>query len=88
MTHNLAMFYEGWETQNNRLLKVLAPLTPEQLLLRSAPHMWKVSELVGHTAHFVGAHLAARHDGDGAVQLGNLHVDRHVRAPPQEATQC
>ena len=48
MYENLASFYEGWEQQNNRLLAVVAPLTPEQLLLRSAPHMWKVSELAGH----------------------------------------
>lgn len=50
----LAHFYAGWDVHNQRLIKALAPLTPEQLLLRSAAHMWTVSVLA---AHIVGARV-------------------------------
>jgi uncharacterized damage-inducible protein DinB len=54
MPDSLTPFYLGWAAQNQRLLDALAPLTPEQLLLRSAPHMWPVSVLA---AHLVGARV-------------------------------
>ena len=53
-TTSLAPFYAGWSTQNQRLIHAIAPLTPEQLLLRSAPHMWHVSVLA---AHIVGTRV-------------------------------
>jgi uncharacterized damage-inducible protein DinB len=59
MTTSLAHFYDGWARQNQRLVDALAPLTPEQLLLRSAPHMWPVSVLA---AHIVGARVFWFHD--------------------------
>jgi uncharacterized damage-inducible protein DinB len=45
---SLTHFYLGWSRQNDRLLQALAPLTPDQLLLRSALHMWPVSVLAAH----------------------------------------
>lgn len=61
MTSNisLARFYAGWDIHNRRLIKALAPLTPEQLLLRSAPHMWTVSVLA---AHIIGCRVFWFHD--------------------------
>jgi uncharacterized damage-inducible protein DinB len=52
MTASLAYFYADWDLNQTRLVKMIAPLTPAQLLLRSAPHMWHVS---GLAAHVVGA---------------------------------
>jgi uncharacterized damage-inducible protein DinB len=54
MTDTLARYYAGWSVQNDRLRRALEPLTPEQLWLRSAPHMWTVSVLY---AHLIGARV-------------------------------
>ena len=64
----LTPFYLGWSVQNQRLMNALAPLTPEQLLLRSAPHMWPVSVLA---AHIVGARVFWFHQimGEGPAAL-------------------
>lgn len=51
MTTPLSRFYADWDIHQHRIVKMIAPLTPEQLLLRSAPHMWHVS---GLAAHIVG----------------------------------
>jgi uncharacterized damage-inducible protein DinB len=65
----LAAFYHGWSTQNQRLLDALAPLTPDQLLLRPAPHMWPISVLA---AHIVGTRVFWFHtimrEGTAAVE--------------------
>lgn len=69
MTEALSVFYDGWARQNDRLLTVLTPLTPEQLLLRSAPHMWPVSVLA---AHIVGARVFWFHEimHEGPAEVG------------------
>lgn len=41
-------FYEGWENYQELLIKALAPLTPEQLTLRPAPHLRSIGENVQH----------------------------------------
>lgn len=51
MTTSLAVLYADWDLHHRRILAMITPLTPEQLLLRSAPHMWHVS---GMAAHIVG----------------------------------
>ena len=55
----LSSFYLGWSTQNDRLIQAITPLTPGQLLLRSAPHMWPISVL---TAHLIGARVFWFHE--------------------------
>jgi uncharacterized damage-inducible protein DinB len=52
MTMSLTPFFAGWDIHQQRIVKMIAPLTREQLLLRSAPHMWHVSILA---AHIIGA---------------------------------
>jgi len=49
---SLTPFFAGWDIHHQRIVKMIAPLTPEQLLLRSAPHLWHVSILA---AHIIGA---------------------------------
>lgn len=51
MTASLTPFFAGWDIHHQRIVKMIAPLTPEQLLLISASHMWHVS---GLAAHIVG----------------------------------
>jgi uncharacterized damage-inducible protein DinB len=65
---SLTPFYLGWSRQNDRLLQALAPLTPDQLLLRSAPHMWPVSVFA---AHIIGARVFWFHTimGEGPATL-------------------
>ncbi len=52
MTTALSYLFADWDLHQRRFVNMIAPLTPEQLLLRSAPHMWHVS---GLAAHVVGA---------------------------------
>lgn len=59
MPDTLSAFYLGWSTQNDRLINAISPLTPDQLLLRSAPHMWPISVLA---AHIVGTRVFWFHD--------------------------
>src|SRR5262245_32072523 len=69
MTTPLASFYAGWSVQNQRVLDSVAPLPPEHLLLRSAPHMWHVSVLA---AHIIGARVFWFHDimREGPAEVG------------------
>jgi hypothetical protein len=44
----LTTFYSGWASFQKNLVKVIAPLTPEQLALRAAPHHWSIGMLAQH----------------------------------------
>jgi uncharacterized damage-inducible protein DinB len=44
----LAILAEGWNAYQDRLIEALAPLTPEQLMVRVAPHLRSVEELARH----------------------------------------
>ncbi|RLT43880.1 MAG: DinB family protein [Chloroflexi bacterium] len=48
MATTLAALFAGWDLHQQRIVQMIAPLTPEQLLLRSAPDMWHVSILAAH----------------------------------------
>jgi uncharacterized damage-inducible protein DinB len=41
----LAIMTEGWQTYQSELSKALALLSPEQLVLRAAPHLHSIGEL-------------------------------------------
>ncbi len=45
---SLAPFYAGWDVYQQRLVAAIAPLTAEQLALRSSPQNWSVGMLVTH----------------------------------------
>jgi len=65
----LEAFHEGWANHQRLLLSALRGLTPEQLDLRTAPHMWAVWQLASHLA---GSRAYWLHDvlgeGDPAVR--------------------
>ena len=44
----LDVIYENWQGYNGRLRKCIAPLTNEQLLLRPAPRMWPLGQILQH----------------------------------------
>lgn len=44
----LITFYKGWETYQQRLVEVIAPLSSEQLALPVAPHHWSIGRVVQH----------------------------------------
>jgi hypothetical protein len=44
----LAPFYAGWEAYQRHRVEALAPLSPDQLALRAAPHLRSVGMLATH----------------------------------------
>ncbi len=44
----LATFYAGWDGFQRSLVKVIAPLSPEQLAFPTAPHHWSIGMVVQH----------------------------------------
>ena len=63
----LAMMTEGWQTYQRELSKALAPLSPEQLALRAAPHLRSIGELACHIiAARAGWYHDVLHEGDDA----------------------
>src|SRR5258708_21828991 len=45
---SLAPFYAGWDVYQQHLVAALAPLTSEQLALRSSPQNWSVGMIAAH----------------------------------------
>ncbi len=52
--HTLETFYENWKLYQDHITKALAPLTAEQLALRSAPHLRSIDQLA---SHIIGARI-------------------------------
>ncbi len=44
----LMTFYKGWETYQQGLVEIIAPLSPEQLALPAASHQWTIGMLAQH----------------------------------------
>jgi len=44
----LTTFYAGWDRFQRSLVEVIAPLSPEQLALPTAPHHWSIGMVVQH----------------------------------------
>jgi uncharacterized damage-inducible protein DinB len=47
---SVAPFYEGWQFTNQRMVERIGALSPEQLELRAAPHLWPIWAIVAHAA--------------------------------------
>src|SRR3954468_18622546 len=45
---SLATFYGGWARYQRSLVRIIAPLTAEQLALRAAPHHWPIGLIAQH----------------------------------------
>jgi uncharacterized damage-inducible protein DinB len=46
--HPLSTFYKGWESYQHRLVKMIAPLSPEQLALPTASHHRAIGMVAQH----------------------------------------
>lgn len=44
----LTTFYKGWETYQQSLVEMIAPLSPEQLALPAAAHQWTIGMVAQH----------------------------------------
>lgn len=47
---NVAPFYEGWRFAQDRLVERIGELSPEQLQLRAAAHVWPIWAIAAHAA--------------------------------------
>ncbi len=45
---SLISFYDGWDTYQSSLVQSIAPLTPEQLAWRPAPHLRSAGQIAAH----------------------------------------
>ena len=66
-------FVEEWEHYQSRLVQAIAPLTPEHLNLRPAPHLWSLGTVA---AHIVAARAYWFHRvmGEGDATFGALQA--------------
>jgi uncharacterized damage-inducible protein DinB len=48
--NSVAPFYDGWRYAQERLVERIGELSPEQLQLRVAPHLWPIWAIAAHTA--------------------------------------
>lgn len=83
---SLLPFYKGWDTYQNLLLKAIAPLSAEQLALRTAPHLRSVGENV---AHIIGARAGWFHTvmGEGDATIAPLYSWDEPDAPTRSTTE-
>jgi uncharacterized damage-inducible protein DinB len=69
MAPGLQTFYDGWANYQRLVLEAIRDLSPEHLLLKTAPHQWAVWQLAGHVA---GSRAYWFHDvlgeGDPAIR--------------------
>jgi uncharacterized damage-inducible protein DinB len=47
---SIAPLYEGWRFAQDRLVDRISELTPQQLQLQAAPHLWPIWAIAAHTA--------------------------------------
>ena len=90
---SLARCYRGWDTYQQYLVAAVAPLSPEQLTLRGAPHLRSIGEQAAHIVavrarwlsldlHEGGTELAALMSWDGWTAESGVIVP-----PPRAASE-
>ena len=75
---SLLPFYAGWGTYNQRLVAAIAPLSAEQLALRTTPDHWSigmyVTHIVANRAWYFHARMGEGNDDLAALELWALCV--------------
>ncbi len=76
----LVTFYKGWDVYQQHLVTAIAPLPPDQLALRAAPHLWSIGMI---TAHIVATRVWWFHlwMGEGSSDLVPLESWDRSDAP-------
>lgn len=83
---SLAPFYAGWDVYQQHLVEAIAPLTSEQLALRSSPQNWSVGMLA---AHIIGTRVWWFHHwmGAGSAELAPLGEWDEEGQPARSASE-
>jgi uncharacterized damage-inducible protein DinB len=82
---NLLAFYKGWDAYQALLINAIAPLTPNQLDLRVAPHLRSVGQNVAHIiSGRVGNFLVM---GEAGAEIAPLEKWDEDGAPPRSAAE-
>jgi uncharacterized damage-inducible protein DinB len=75
---SLLPFYRGWGTYNQRLVAAIAPLTMEQLALRTTPRHWSIgmyaTHIVANRAWWFHARMGEGSDDMTSLDLWALGV--------------
>ena len=75
---SLLPFYAGWHAYNQRLVAATAPLTHEQLALRTTPQHWSigmyVTHIIANRAWWFHARMGAGGDDLTSLELWALGV--------------
>jgi uncharacterized damage-inducible protein DinB len=82
----LTVVYRGWDGFNHELVKVIAPLSSEQLALPVAPHHWSLGHAIQHivTDRAWWFHAWMGEGGEDMVALGNWDGEgQPVRSPAE-----
>lgn len=68
---SLITFYKGWDVYQQLLIKAIAPLSADQLILRAAPHLRSIGEIA---THIIGARTRWFHNlmGEGGEDIVSL----------------
>lgn len=82
----LLPLYQGWDTYQERLVKAIEPLSADQLVLRTAPHLRSVGE---NAAHIVGTragwlYFQLERGGENLVALASWNSPDQ---PPHSAAE-
>ncbi|GAC1388250.1 MAG: hypothetical protein NVSMB33_17850 [Ktedonobacteraceae bacterium] len=85
-TTSLTTFYKGWDVYQQELVKAIAPLTPEQLALRAAPHLRSILDIA---THIIAVRARWFHDlmGEGNEDIASIAEWDHAGAPVLSAQE-
>ncbi len=89
MTNNtlsLATFYNGWDVYQQHLVTAIAPLSPEQLALRPALHLWSAGMIA---EHIIATRVSWFHlwMDEGNADLAPLATWDEPEAPVRSSTE-
>jgi uncharacterized damage-inducible protein DinB len=85
-TSTLAIFYQGWQNYQQLLIKAIAPLSTEQLMLRASPGLRTIDEIV---LHMIGARARWFHDlmGVGDQEFAQMGKWDRSGEPKRDAAE-
>src|SRR6202140_2903525 len=88
---SLSPFYAGWDVYQQRLVAAIAPLTAEQLALRSSPHNWSVGMIATHIvacrAWWFHTRMGEGSAGLAALELWDLGICEGGEDPLHSAAE-
>ncbi len=89
MTENyppLATFYKGWDVYQQHLVTAIAPLSPAQLALRAAQHLWSIGMIA---EHIIATRAGWFHMwmGAGSSVLASLTTWDEIEEPSRSAAE-